>query len=181
MALPTAAMGDLALSPFLCRTLLSNQPTRPRTARQYDQLPSSTSLSTANSHRALFGSPRSSCLLIELLEDLSTPTVAIDHCRPLDAAQYALRSLKGRKSNMAPSAPMSFAAALEKKQEDKTLRVVQLDGSVVLKIVKHCQESQPALVTGQLLGLDIGSTLEVTDCFPFPVWIVRHTGHLNTI
>ena len=27
----------------------------------------------------------------------------------------------------------------------------------------------PTLVTGQLLGLDIGQTLEVTDCFPFPV------------
>lgn len=26
----------------------------------------------------------------------------------------------------------------------------------------------PALVTGQLLGLDIGRTLEVTNCFPFP-------------
>ena len=26
----------------------------------------------------------------------------------------------------------------------------------------------PNLVTGQLLGLDIGQTLEVTDCFPFP-------------
>ena len=40
---------------------------------------------------------------------------------------------------------------------------------VVLRIVKHCREAQPSLVTGQLLGLDIGSTLEVTSCFPFPV------------
>lgn len=39
----------------------------------------------------------------------------------------------------------------------------------VLKIIKHCNEFSPALVTGQLLGLDVGSVLEVTNCFPFPV------------
>merc|ERR1712216_757838 len=33
---------------------------------------------------------------------------------------------------------------------------------------KHCTDHSPSLVTGQLLGLDIGATLEVTDCFPFP-------------
>ena len=38
----------------------------------------------------------------------------------------------------------------------------------VLKIVKHCKEHLPQLVTGQLLGLDFGCTLEVTNCFPFP-------------
>lgn len=40
---------------------------------------------------------------------------------------------------------------------------------VILKIIKHCKEFSPALVTGQLLGLDVGSVLEVTNCFPFPV------------
>jgi len=34
--------------------------------------------------------------------------------------------------------------------------------------VKHVKESMPYLVTGQLLGLDIGRSLEVTNCFPFP-------------
>mmetsp|Transcript_35667 Transcript_35667/g.59129 ORF Transcript_35667/g.59129 Transcript_35667/m.59129 type:complete len:338 (+) Transcript_35667:101-1114(+) len=46
--------------------------------------------------------------------------------------------------------------------------VVELDGLVVLKIIKHCQGALPGFVTGQLLGLDIGRTLEVTNCFPFP-------------
>jgi len=49
-----------------------------------------------------------------------------------------------------------------------TTDVVELDGLVVLKIIQHCQEALPAFVTGQLLGLDIGRTLEVTNCFPFP-------------
>jgi translation initiation factor 3 subunit H len=57
----------------------------------------------------------------------------------------------------------SDAAVAEKKVD-----VVELDGMVVLKIIKHCQEALPSFVTGQLLGLDIGRTLEVTNCFPFP-------------
>ncbi|KAH7522892.1 hypothetical protein JRO89_XSUnG0088600 [Xanthoceras sorbifolium] len=40
---------------------------------------------------------------------------------------------------------------------------------VILKIIKHCKEFSPALVTGQLLGLDVGTVLEVTNCFPFPI------------
>lgn len=52
--------------------------------------------------------------------------------------------------------------------EDSTLSVVQLDGLVILKIQRHCKENLPDLVTGQLLGLDNGETLEVTNCFPFP-------------
>ncbi|KAG0170233.1 hypothetical protein DFQ28_005049 [Apophysomyces sp. BC1034] len=48
------------------------------------------------------------------------------------------------------------------------LKAVQLDGLVVLKIIKHCRESYPNDVTGQLLGLDDKGTLEVTNCFPFP-------------
>ncbi|OIW11708.1 hypothetical protein TanjilG_12227 [Lupinus angustifolius] len=40
---------------------------------------------------------------------------------------------------------------------------------VILKIIKHCKDHSPSLVTGQLLGLDVGSVLEVTNCFPFPM------------
>merc|ERR1712166_665762 len=66
---------------------------------------------------------------------------------------------------------MNFAAALDQSEiHDKpgSLDVVEIDGLVVLKIVKHCKENLPQLVTGQLLGLDFGGTLEVTNCFPFP-------------
>jgi len=51
---------------------------------------------------------------------------------------------------------------------DTTTGVVQLDGLVLLKIIKHCQENMPEIATGQLLGLDIGKKLEVTNCFPMP-------------
>ena len=50
-----------------------------------------------------------------------------------------------------------------------SLKSLSLSGQVVLKIMQHCNEALPQLVTGQLLGLDVGHTLEVTDCFAFPV------------
>ena len=37
-----------------------------------------------------------------------------------------------------------------------------------MKIVKHCTESFPALVSGQVLGLDVNGVLEVTNCFSYP-------------
>ncbi|ORE05706.1 hypothetical protein BCV72DRAFT_134022 [Rhizopus microsporus var. microsporus] len=52
--------------------------------------------------------------------------------------------------------------------ETEPLQTIQLDGLVVLKIIKHCRESYPNDVTGQLLGLDDKGVLEVTNCFPFP-------------
>jgi len=42
-----------------------------------------------------------------------------------------------------------------------------------LKIIKHCQESLPQLVTGSLLGLVVsGGILEITHAFPFPDSVV---------
>jgi len=57
---------------------------------------------------------------------------------------------------------------ISREAEDPTLNIVQIDGLVVLKIIKHCQDHLPDYVTGQLLGLDDATTLEVTNCFPFP-------------
>jgi translation initiation factor 3 subunit H len=45
---------------------------------------------------------------------------------------------------------------------------VHIDGLALLKLVKHCRDSLPRMVAGSLLGLDQGSILEVTHCFPFP-------------
>ncbi|CAA2957491.1 eukaryotic translation initiation factor 3 subunit H [Olea europaea subsp. europaea] len=63
----------------------------------------------------------------------------------------------------------SFLQVAATEEAAPLLRVVQIEGLVILKIIKHCQEFSPALVTGQLLGLDVGSVLEVTNCFPFPI------------
>ncbi|XP_022761780.1 eukaryotic translation initiation factor 3 subunit H isoform X2 [Durio zibethinus] len=70
---------------------------------------------------------------------------------------------------MANSMARSFLQVAATEEVASPLRVVQIEGLVILKIIKHCKEFSPALVTGQLLGLDVGSVLEVTNCFPFPV------------
>lgn len=44
---------------------------------------------------------------------------------------------------------------------------VQLEGLVVMKVIKHCQENFPMTVMGQLLGMDMDETLEITNCYPF--------------
>lgn len=74
----------------------------------------------------------------------------------------------------APPAPVSFAAIAKEKKKEADLVGVQVEGQVILKIAKHCREHATGtnVVTGQLLGLDVGQTLEVTDCFPFPVRVL---------
>ncbi|XP_041358977.1 eukaryotic translation initiation factor 3 subunit H-B-like [Gigantopelta aegis] len=54
------------------------------------------------------------------------------------------------------------------------VQYVQIDGLVVLKMIKHCQEEGAGgtdLVQGVLLGLVVDNRLEITNCFPFP----KHT------
>lgn len=53
-------------------------------------------------------------------------------------------------------------------EPEKRVETVQMDGLALLKIVKHCHESLPQMVTGSLLGLVVGSILEITHAFPFP-------------
>ncbi|KAJ3063376.1 Eukaryotic translation initiation factor 3 subunit H, partial [Quaeritorhiza haematococci] len=51
--------------------------------------------------------------------------------------------------------------------QSQPLKEVQLDALVVLKIIKHCRDYHPVTATGQLLGIDVAGSLEVTNCFPF--------------
>lgn len=51
--------------------------------------------------------------------------------------------------------------------EFQPITKVQLDSSVVLKILKHCRDLHPSGATGQLLGVDVKGTLEISNCFPF--------------
>ncbi|KAJ4711283.1 Eukaryotic translation initiation factor 3 subunit H [Melia azedarach] len=61
------------------------------------------------------------------------------------------------------------AASADEVQHPPPFSIVQIEGLVILKIIKHCKEFSPTLVTGQLLGVDVGSVLEVTNCFPLPI------------
>ncbi|KAL6188917.1 hypothetical protein ACLB2K_040308 [Fragaria x ananassa] len=73
----------------------------------------------------------------------------------------------------------SFLQVAATEEVAPPLRVVQIEGLVILKIIKHCKEFSPNLVTGQLLGLDVGSVLEVTNCFPFPARVVEEDEEIE--
>lgn len=54
-------------------------------------------------------------------------------------------------------------------EPEEPVTAVHIEGLAALKIVKHCQESLPQMVTGSLLGLTVGNgILEITHAFPFP-------------
>ncbi|KAK2836532.1 hypothetical protein Q7C36_014401 [Tachysurus vachellii] len=66
---------------------------------------------------------------------------------------------------MGPENDASPAAGLQ-----SAVKQVQLEGLVVLKIIKHYQEEGQGseVVQGVLLGLVVDDRLEITNCFPFP-------------
>lgn len=58
-----------------------------------------------------------------------------------------------------------------KNTENEKIEVVQIDGLVVMKLIKHCHEAEnsgSAFAQGALLGLVADTRLEITHCFPFP-------------
>ncbi|GBG29921.1 Eukaryotic translation initiation factor 3 subunit H [Hondaea fermentalgiana] len=67
--------------------------------------------------------------------------------------------LQGKGAASVSAAGMKPPAKLEK---------VKVDGMVLLKIIKHCEEAWPNLCKGTLLGMDVDSKLEVTNSFPSP-------------
>jgi translation initiation factor 3 subunit H len=76
-------------------------------------------------------------------------------------------SIRMAATESAPApAPAPVAPANEVSRPMPITRV-QLEGLVVLKIIKHCQENFPMTVMGQLLGMDMDETLEITNCYPF--------------
>ncbi|XP_056335483.1 eukaryotic translation initiation factor 3 subunit H-B [Danio aesculapii] len=53
---------------------------------------------------------------------------------------------------------------------DSPVKQIQIEGLVVMKIIKHYQEEGQGseVVQGVLLGLVVEDQLEITNCFPFP-------------
>ena len=54
------------------------------------------------------------------------------------------------------------AAAPSSAPKAPSFTAVELDGLVVLQIIRHCSEAFPETVAGTLLGLDVENKLEVT-------------------
>ncbi|XP_014774639.1 eukaryotic translation initiation factor 3 subunit H [Octopus bimaculoides] len=61
--------------------------------------------------------------------------------------------------------------ATRKSAKESVIDYVQIDGLVVLKLVKHCVDEGSGgadFVQGVLLGLVVDNRLEITNCFPYP-------------
>ncbi|KAL8929874.1 MAG: hypothetical protein Q9208_001018 [Pyrenodesmia sp. 3 TL-2023] len=52
--------------------------------------------------------------------------------------------------------------------KEAPLTAVQVEALVVMKIIKHCSQTFPTTATGFVVGMDVKSTLEITNSFPFP-------------
>lgn len=48
-----------------------------------------------------------------------------------------------------------------------------------MKIIKHSAQAFPTTATGSIVGMDVGGTLEITNCFPFPVVEVPADSHFD--
>lgn len=110
--------------------------------------------------------------LSALLPPLSRSTRASFHLLPstltpslrLAAAPRLPLVIRPKFVNRSPAFMMETPAeVLDQPQIER----VQLEGLVVMKVIKHCQENFPMTVMGQLLGMDRNETLEITNCYPF--------------
>lgn len=58
-----------------------------------------------------------------------------------------------------------MSAAREEERPD--IQKVEIDALVILQIMKHCKQNTPQAVTGQLLGLDVDDTMQITHSFGY--------------
>lgn len=63
------------------------------------------------------------------------------------------------------SKPMAITD--DDKPEEGDIKMVKVDALVIMQIMKHCRHQAPLHVTGQLLGLDVDDTLQVTHSFGY--------------
>ena len=75
-------------------------------------------------------------------------------------------------SSLCPDFP-----AADNMAEPSTLRAVQVEALVVMKVIKHSTQTFPTTATGSLVGMDKDGILEVTNCFPFPTVDIPQDGH----
>jgi len=68
---------------------------------------------------------------------------------------------------------MSDRGSRKNTENENKIEVVQIDGLVVMKLIKHCHEAENSgsvFAQGALLGLVAETRLEITHCFPFPTF-----------
>lgn len=64
-------------------------------------------------------------------------------------------------------------------EKEVPLTAVKVEALVVMKIIKHSAQAFPTTATGSIVGMDVGGTLEITNCFSFPVVEVPADSHFD--
>ncbi|UZJ51402.1 hypothetical protein CBS101457_000722 [Exobasidium rhododendri] len=82
------------------------------------------------------------------------------------ASKQSTASEQARKEAAKATLSDLDAAALE--LDSDTVTTLRLDGLALTKIVKHSRDAHPQSAPGVLLGLEIGSALEVSNVFALP-------------
>ncbi|KAF8821037.1 putative eukaryotic initiation factor-3, subunit 3 [Cardiosporidium cionae] len=96
------------------------------------------------------------------------PTVLTESAGPFRPSVFAARGTNHTNTQGAASSSFPASSHATESPANQKLRVVEIDGLVLAKIIKHCRDNYPTTVSGKLLGTDVNDKLEVTNCFPLP-------------
>lgn len=99
----------------------------------------------------------------------ATTTTKMSHAD--SAASVARRDEASKEAEEAERMQMTEADQEMLNMDSDVIEEVQLDGLVLMKIIKHCKDNHAANGSnawGALLGMDVGGTLEVSNVFGLP-------------
>eukprot|EP00003_Mantamonas_plastica_P029976 TRINITY_DN7248_c0_g1_i3.p1 TRINITY_DN7248_c0_g1~~TRINITY_DN7248_c0_g1_i3.p1 ORF type:complete len:650 (-),score=225.62 TRINITY_DN7248_c0_g1_i3:23-1972(-) len=98
----------------------------------------------------------------------SRQSVSLSSGAPKKLPTFAYKALQQRANNEVEEVLKQWneMALAPNCYNQATISSVQLDGGVLLRIMKHYAET--SMATGNLVGMDAEEVLEVTNCFPFP-------------
>ncbi|KAF8820157.1 putative eukaryotic initiation factor-3, subunit 3 [Cardiosporidium cionae] len=96
------------------------------------------------------------------------PSVLTESAGPFRPSVFAGRGAGHTNTQGMASSALPASTHINESSASPKLRVVEVDGLVLVKIIKHCRDNYPTTVTGILLGTDVNDKLEVTNSFPLP-------------
>lgn len=97
---------------------------------------------------------------------MAAAAVAAQGAEAAAANKQSTTSMQNSKAAAQAALSELDAAALE--LDSDTITSLRLDGLALSKIVKHSRDAHPHIAAGVLLGLEIGSALEVSNVFALP-------------
>ncbi|KAH1177080.1 hypothetical protein KIL84_010782, partial [Mauremys mutica] len=132
-----------------------------------------TTESCSDEHTASYNNGTNEGTETDIIGKKAVSTMPLPSSEGLGDSLNAKVSITRHETTVAASTGSTAAAGKARGKAapgDSAVKQVQIDGLVVLKIIKHYQEEGQGneVVQGVLLGLVVDDRLEITNCFPFP-------------